>query len=111
VLGRSGEVLGDITRLSDFDSGVVSYVLFRGFAENGHDVIWCNACTARHEQGDNSDDAGSGNDDAKKYAEEDDRGGPNMANGRGRRRAVLNGGKLLSTHCVASMVVGGRGGL
>jgi hypothetical protein len=33
-------------------TGVEYGVLYRGFTENGNDVILCNVCTARHEQGD-----------------------------------------------------------
>ena len=55
MLGQSGEPLEGITHLNDVQSGVVLGVLFRGFEENGHDVIWCITCTARHEMGEGSD--------------------------------------------------------
>jgi len=84
VLRPSGEVLEDIVRLSPIVSALLFRVLYRGFGENNQDVIWCNACTARHEQQDNGDDAGSGDEDVEKYAEEDE-------------RREENDGKLLST--------------
>jgi hypothetical protein len=52
--------MGDLTLIISclyffITPSTIDLVLYRGFTENGNDVIWCNVCTARHEKGDESE--------------------------------------------------------